>query len=230
MSEEEKKLLSTQNELLGKYGSILEQQMTESQGQQDLLKRVSGLYDVGADGKLTLNQSKVDELAQLTQLQNDRQRRALEGTLPVSEGTIQRKSSEWQTLKEGAARRGIIIEGDSPETATSSSTSGNELIGQFNRTYKIQEDAERRGELSSMSGNASIGAASAAQASGPSSLMGAYQGLSGSYGQLAQPYANQRQMEYQGALGAYGYKQQLKGAYIQALGQGAGMAAYGLGR
>lgn len=81
-------------------------------------------------------------------LQAERLENALRGDLPVSEATKQRKRQEFDLLKEAAARRGIRIEGDTPETATSNSTAGVQTIGEFNRTYKLAEDAERRGEIS----------------------------------------------------------------------------------
>lgn len=89
------------------------------------------------------------------QLQIDRQTRALEGTLPVSEGLEQRRAEEFRVFKEGQARRGNIISGDDSYTATANTTAGMQSLNSFNDTYKLAEDAERRGEI--QTGQANIG-------------------------------------------------------------------------
>jgi hypothetical protein len=85
-------------------------------------------------------------------LQAERLEKALKGELPVSEATQQRKAQEFNLLKESLSRRGIRLQGDSPETAVSNSTAGNEAVGEFNRTYGLLQDAERRGEITSGAG------------------------------------------------------------------------------
>ncbi|TXH42888.1 MAG: hypothetical protein E6Q97_35055 [Desulfurellales bacterium] len=192
MSKEEKALLQKQTELLARLDA-------ESTSNADLMKRVSGFYNVGADGKLTLNESMVGRQQDLVKAQLDRYEKALAGMLPVSEGTLQRKADEFKLLKENAARRGINIAGDTIDTATSDSTAGVGLLGQFKRSYGLIEDAERRGELAG-SVNSGLGILSSAGGTNP--------GLVNAYGSVAAPYANQRMLEYQSAINNFNYKKQ----------------------
>lgn len=210
MSAEEKALLGKQTEILNQMQAILNSQIGASTEQQDLLKRISGLYDYvdTTDGKkLVLNQDAVDRQKEISKMQLDRYEKALAGTLPVSEGTMQRKKEEFALLRENAARRGINIEGTSLDDATSDSTAGAALLGQFKRSYGLIEDAERRGELAGgvNSGLSLMGASSAA---GPAQFLGASNGLIGAAGAIAQPYANQRMLEYQAGINAANYRNQ----------------------
>lgn len=223
MSQEEKDLYKKQSALLDQinktYGTSLD---TASQN-SDILKQASGLFKSNADGTLTLNQEAMAKQTELNQLNMDRYERALRGTLPVSEGLTQQKADDFKLLKENAARRGIGISGESPETATSDSTAGAALLGQFNKTYGLRTDAERQAQLSNNS-NSTLSLLGASQDAGPASLLGVGGNLSNSYSNAAQPYANQRNLEYQAALGQYGYDQQSKGNVI-----GSGLAGAGTG-
>lgn len=202
MSKEEKALLQKQTELLARLDA-------ESTSNADLMKRVSGFYNVGADGKLTLNESMVGRQQDLVKAQLDRYEKALAGMLPVSEGTLQRKADEFKLLKENAARRGINIAGDTIDTATSDSTAGVGLLGQFKRSYGLIEDAERRGELAG-SVNSGLGILSSAGGTNP--------GLVNAYGSLAAPYANQRMLEYESAVNNFNYKKQGQAGLLSGVG------------
>lgn len=207
MSQEEKDLYAKQSALLDlvnkTYGTSLD---TASQN-ADILKQASGLFKPGADGTLTLNQEALAKQRELTQLNMDRYERALKGTLPVSEGLTQQKADDFKLLKENAARRGINITGDSPETATSDSTSGAALLGNFNKTYGLRTDAERQAQLSNNS-NTSISLLGASQDTGPSALLSTGGNLANSYANAAAPYQNQRMLEYQSAVNQFNYNQQ----------------------
>ena len=127
---------------------------------------------------------------------------------------MSRKTEDFIHLREAAARRGIQIEGDSPESATSQSSAGNELVGQFNRTYGLLMDAERRGEITGAPnqvytpGPASQTSSYGQQlqfgtAPGAGGLLGAYGNLANAYGGAAQPYINATNNAYQSSLNQY---------------------------
>lgn len=223
MSQEEKDLLAKQTQLLDQLNKVYGTSITNANEQQDILKRISGLYTLNSDGSLKLDDSAVQRQADIAKAQLDRYEKAIAGTLPVSEGTTQRKAQEFRLLQENAARRGIDIQGTSVDDATSNSTSGNELIGQFKRSYGLIEDAERRGELSGGT-NSGLSILGASQSAGASNLLGAGNGLLGAYQSVSSPYANQRQLEYQGSLANYAYGQQRRGGII-----GAGLSGAAIG-
>jgi hypothetical protein len=223
MSKEEKNLLQKQAAILDQLNAIYGSSITGAKENEDILKRISGLYTTNADGTLSLNEESVKKQQELAQIQLDRYERALRGDAPVSEGTRQRKADEFKLLKENAARRGINISGEDLDSATSDSTAGAALLGQFKRSYGLLEDSERRGELAG-GVNSSLSLMGAAQGAGPAALLGVGGGLATSYGQAAAPYQNQRMLEYQAALGQYGYNQQGKAGVI-----GSGLAGAGIG-
>lgn len=177
--------------------------------------------------RVAAEQSKQQEILDL---QRDRYLKALKGELPVSQGLMDQKTEDFKLLREGAARRGIMIDGDSPETATSQTTAGNELVGQFKRTFGLLEDAERRGELM---GGAPTGQPGFAQplnfaaqsaSAGPMGLLPTYSNLTSMYGGATQPYQQQRLLGYQGQLGGYNAGRQQMGAITGLLGAGGGAA------
>lgn len=149
---------------------------------------------------------------ELFNMRADRQKLALEGKLPISEGTTQAKQQQFQQLKETLARAGNPIIGDTPETAYSLTTPGSQALAEFTKRFGLLEDAERRGEiesgtaaLGSMLGiSAGVGGSRAAGANTAAPTAGALLGTSGSllsgYLQGQQPYANQRGLQYQGTM------------------------------
>lgn len=178
--------------------------------QQELTDLEQGTYKSGLEAL----QRQLPQIEALNKLTLDRQQRALEGTLPVSQGLLDRKAEDFKHLQESAARRGITIAGDTPETATSQSSAGNELMGQFNRTYGLLTDQERRGEITGApnqvytpgpasqtpSYGTSLGFGTAPGAGG---LLGQYGQLASQYGGAMSPYTSQRNNSYQGVLNSY---------------------------
>ncbi len=218
-------LMEKQGKAIDSYITSIEEQKTQNKELGLLTAVSSGLYDpIYRDGKLvdaTLNQgrltdlrSDIDRSRSIGLLEADRYEKALKGELPVSEGTMQRKANEFGLLKESAARRGINIYGNSPETATSDSTSGNELVGRFKSTYGLIEDAERRGELSIGDklnlGVPTLSIASSSGAYGSGATASGYGQAAGLLGQAQQPYQYNRglqyQTDYQNALNKAGQK------------------------
>lgn len=228
MSAEERELLKKQTELLTRLDTLYGESIGESKANSDILKRISGLYTVGSDGKLKLDEAAVGRQTDLAKMQLERYEKALAGKLPVSEGTLQRKSDDFKLLQENAARRGISITGDSLDNATSDSTAGAALLGQMKRSYGLLEDAERRGELAGAT-NPGISMLGASQASGGANLLGAGGGLLNSYSSVAQPYANQRMLEYQSAVNKFNYDQQGRAGMLGGLGQIGGALIGGFG-
>lgn len=82
------------------------------------------------------------------QLSLERERKALLGELPLSEAGQRQKRDEFTAFKEQMARGGNPIEGDTPETATASTTAGAQNLKAFTERWALAEEAERRGELS----------------------------------------------------------------------------------
>lgn len=177
--------------------------------------------------RVAAEQSKQQEILDL---QRDRYIKALKGELPVSQGLMNQKAEEFKLLREGAARRGIMIDGTTPEDATSQTTAGNELVGQFKRTYGLLEDAERRGELmggapTGMPGYAQpLNFATSSSSSGPMGLLPTYSNLTSMYGGAAQPYQQQRLLGYQGQVAGYNAGRQNMAGLTGLLGTGAGAA------
>jgi hypothetical protein len=243
-SEEERALQVKQGKAIDAYLQSLDEQKSQNKSLGLLTQVSSGLYDpvYDSNGNLTdatLNQDALNNLrSDIAQnrsiglLQADRLEKALKGELPISEGTMQRKAQDFKLLKEDAARRGIVIEGDSPETATSNSTSGNELVGNFNRTYGLLEDQERRGEIANVSGVnlgvPTLSLASSANAYGPGAVAPGYVQGAGLLQNAQIPYYNQRMTQYQTDLYNFGNAQNRKQAIGGAVGSlaGAGIGAY----
>lgn len=241
-SAEERQLWAKQSEAIDMYMTSLEDQSAVNKEQGLLSAVASGLYDPVYDGggrliDATINPEKVTALQanmglqeQIGTLSGERYLKALKGELPVSEGLVQQKATEWGLLKEEAARRGIQIEGDDPASAVSKSTSGNELVERFNKTYGLLEDQERRGELSSYSGllnstySTALGTAgSSATVYGPGVAGQGYGAGAGLFGQAAQPYTDYRNLQYNTSVQNAALKSQNQSAQYGLLGTTAGI-------
>ena len=57
------------------------------------------------------------------------------------------KRDEFRSFREAMSRKGDYIEGDTPEAATATSTSGVQGLKAFQERWGLQEEAERRGEI-----------------------------------------------------------------------------------
>jgi hypothetical protein len=157
-------------------------------------------------------------ISEVTRLQLDRVQKALRGELPVSEATTQQKARDFQLFKEAQARAGNPIEGDSPETASASSTPGIQALENFKKTYALREDEEKRGIINQGVGGVyglpgstpntlapGYGGSSqspifgltgsAATTFGPGSSTSGYGGISQLSGQALQPYQFNRQLQ-----------------------------------
>lgn len=165
-----------------------------------------------------------DLQAQQTQIalqQGERTQKALNGELPLSQGTIDRKAQDFQMLKENLARGGNAIIGDDPNSAYSLSSPGEQALKEFNTRYASVEDQERRGaldtgtsaylqavglagnlgksDLSAATGLSQPGgyaATSTSMAPGASPVQNNLSLVQG-YGSAMNPYLQQQQMQWQ---------------------------------
>src|SRR3990167_836213 len=74
---------------------------------------------------------------------------ALKGALPVSPELVPSKTKDFEQLKAHAGKQGVIITGDAPGSATTDSTVGAAMLGEFNKRYDYAENLDRRGEIDS---------------------------------------------------------------------------------
>jgi len=151
--------------------------------------------------------------------QQERLTRALEGELPLSEGTIQRKGEELKELNERLTRVG------------STGTVRQRAMDLFQRRWAAIEDAERRGEIST-------GTSAVLQRMGVTSDIGARRGdalragdtgglqLAGAYGRFSQPTGFQ-QMAFQTGLQSSQNRSSLMGDIGSLAGTVGGMALGG---
>lgn len=243
----ETELMTEQTNQLKQISGILTQQQSQQTETQNLYKQLSGLYDTGSDGSLTLNQDKVKSLQEqqekygaltdeISNLQSERYLKALKGELPVSEATTQQKADEYKLLQENLARRGAgALTGDAPESAAGTSSAAIQSLGQFNRTYKLLEDQERRGELASggvgsSPGTTSLNSLTQSYSYSPTSLLSGYGTLASGYAQAAQPYAQQRELTYNSQVQNAALQSQQRSAMYGAVGSlaGSGLTALAL--
>lgn len=238
-SAEEQNLYKQQAQNLQTITGLLNKSAGQNDEQQSIFKSLSGLYDAGGN----LDQAKLNDLKtkndayqaqadQVSSLQTDRYLKALKGELPVSEQTLQQKKQDFATLRENLARKGNLITGDTPEGAVGNSSAAAANLGEFNRTYALLEDQQRRGELAAGGMGAGpsaipLGYTTGASQYSPASLIPGYQSAVQGYGMAAQPYAEQRAQAYQNTLQNAQLSLQRQAGTNQLIGSGAGLALTG---
>jgi hypothetical protein len=147
---------------------------------------------------------------------------AINGEGPVSEGSRIRTEKDFAVLKENLARMGSQVVGDTPTTAVSNSTAGVANVGEFARTTKAAQDAERLNYIGLLNGSVVPNAGpnvngmpsqalqllTSAGGYAPGVNAGGYGNMAQGYMGLMQPYANQRSAQYgadmQGAMNKAG--------------------------
>ncbi len=125
-------------------------QMATAQKANDALNKY--LDSLNTDDYKAYQAAQQELQSQQTQIalaQGERQKKALAGELPISQGTIDRKAQDFQLLKENLARGGNAIIGDDPSSAYSLSSPGVQALKEFNTRYAGIEDQERQGTLDS---------------------------------------------------------------------------------
>ena len=109
---------------------------------------------------------------------------ALQGKIAPNQAISQQKARDWQATVQQAAQQGIRLSGDSPESAVSQSTAGNQIIQDFNKRYGALEQNYNLGQQQ-------FGLQ--AQQQGLGAQNARYQNTIAGYGQLG----NQAQQLYQ---------------------------------
>lgn len=229
-----------QQQLEGLRSRTLAQQQLQEQLGTTGLNYLQGLFTPGELENLS-GQAGVEEVNQYLN--------ALRGNVPLSAALQQQEQDRFTRLMESAGQRGIRISGNDLFTATSDSTAGNQLLAQLRRDAQLNRETQRenalsrlqganmqrlgfglqrQGQLSNIAmgtqyqpGSAQLGYMSAAQQQGPGSLLGSFGALSQGYGQAAEPFRQQRYLQYQGEL--------QNSANRGAFGRGLGGLAGGIG-
>lgn len=245
-SAQELALMEKQGKLLDMYQQSIEDTKKQNKELGLITAITSGMYDPVYEGGVLvdakLNPAKVAALQEdfnqneeINRLLNDRYERALKGELPVSEALLNQKKNDFTLLRERAAKMGINIQGtslDEAATTPQNSTSGNELTSRLYTTYKLAEDAERRGELSTappvIGANRLALATGGVSAYGPGATLGAEAAGVNLVPGVLQPYQTQRQLEYSRNVNNAALRSQQRAAYINGISQtiGNGIGAY----
>lgn len=142
------------------------------------------------------------------QAENDLYMKALNGTGPVSVGLQQQKAKDFETFKQAAGQRGIKIQGDSFDNATSDSTAGIRMLTEQQKRYDLAADNERQalrqwgstqslnrmGSLTSFDPNANqMGYFNQATMG----MMPVLSGINQGWSAYSQPYQQQRMAQFQ---------------------------------
>lgn len=198
---------------------VQQQQQIDQQLGNNANQALTGIFDQGQVGTLS-------DQAGIQEAQN--YLTALQGPGTVSEAQKQAEAEQFRKLAESAGQRGIRITGNDLFTATSDSTAGNQLLSQLRKEAQLGRETYRNNELNRLQqanmqrlgfglnrqaqtydigqglrqdpAAAQLNYSTQAQTLGPASLLGSYQGLSQQYGAAAQPYQQQRYLQYQGQI------------------------------
>lgn len=104
----------------------------------------------------------------VAQTQSDVYKAALEGTGAVNAATTQKQARDFLALKDSLAQRGIMVNGDTVEKATSDSTAGQRAIQLFQQNIAAENSQERLGYIQTLGGQVAgtVGAAGGASTAG----------------------------------------------------------------
>lgn len=205
-----------------------------------------------------LNRSDLEEASdRIGLLEAQRLEAALRGDIPISEGQRQREAEDFARLKEAAGQRGIRIEGDTFDTASSQSTAGNQLIKRFRDSVTAQRDAFRQAEIQNRTAanlnrlqfglgqrgqlfnQASVLSSSgnpgdrelqffdASNTLSPAQLGGFGLGVSQGFGAASQPFIDQRNLQFQAEIQNQANRNALTNSLIGLGGTLGGAALFG---
>lgn len=218
---------SMEQELMAKNLEMLNANRTALDSSNAAYNRLTGLYN--NDG--TINYAAADALKgklaadeatgkELQDLETQRYFRALRGDMPVSEGLRQEEEEAFRQFRAQMARRGGGVQGTNFNNAFGNSTAANQRLMGFAKTYGLRADEERRAELNRAervagafyTGERATPYAArmgfAGNVANQRAGLGAQYGSLGSmYGAAAQPYQQQRELEYNAQLAKAGAKQ-----------------------
>lgn len=169
---------------LPNYPGLTPEQQALLQQQQGYLKGgESAVQGYGNNQYLQASQG-----ADMQALQN--YQNALQGKIAPNQAIAQQKARDWQQTVQQAAQQGIRLSGNSPESAVSQSTAGNQIIQDFTKRYGMLEQQYNLGQQ--QFGMAAQGQALGQQNTQYQNTMGGYDQLAGQAQQLYQPYQQQQ--------------------------------------
>jgi hypothetical protein len=163
---------------LPQYPGLTPEQQALLQQQQGYLQQGQGAIANYASNPY-LQQSMQANQQALQNYQN-----ALLGKIAPNQMLEQQKARDWQQTVEQAAQQGIRLSGNSPESAVSQSTAGNQIIQDFTKRYGALEQNYNLGQQQM---------GQQAQQAGLGQVNQQYQNTLAGYGQLG----NQAQQLYQ---------------------------------
>lgn len=95
----------------------------------------------------TTLQQLADQSLDLQRRQGERQKQALDGTLPLSQQLIQQRDKDFAALKEDQGRNGNEILGDSIDGAVAKTTSGQQALESLKKTYGLLANNEQNAAI-----------------------------------------------------------------------------------
>lgn len=175
-------------------------------------------------GRFNELQSKQYDIAKM---ELERYQKALEGKIPVSEGTRQAFEKKFQTLKEQAATSGGGIKGDTIDTAQGTDTASIASLEALKKEYDYYINQESHGDLSSMFGYRNTptqeSLAAGVSQGGAQGAMGAM----GGFQSMLQPYQYQQGLQFQNNLANTQMQNQNQAGLMGLIGTGVGLALPG---
>lgn len=197
-----------QRQLATQQAALLQTQQTESDELKPVQYAAMGIIkdpDTGKLRKMTdveyYNQLTPEEKGSydITKKQQERLKLALEGKLPIDEGTQQKKVSEFTAFKEAMARKGNLVEGDSLSDANATSTPGIQSLSELRKYWASREDAQARGEIDSGTANLLnlTRQNSMQEQTAGKEMSDNYTGLLAGYSNLANQYGNSTALRMQ---------------------------------
>ncbi len=178
---------------LPNYPGLTPEQQALLQQQQGYLKSGQGAVE-GYGSNPYLQASQQADMLALQNYQN-----ALQGKIAPNQAMAQQKAQDWKKTMQQAAQQGIRLSGNSPESAVSQSTAGNQIIQDFNKRYGALEQQYNLGQQQ-------FGMQAQGQALGQQNQQ--YQGTMAGYGQLGNQAQQLYQPYQQQQLGQYGVNTQ----------------------
>lgn len=176
-SPEQQQLLGAQQSSLGQQGQVVSGVSQQLGQNQTILQQVSGLFN--SDGSINQTalaslQSSQNQASQtqsqagqsalnsvnsvygqggLNQSATTAYQNALNGNVLANQQLAFTQNQNFQTMKEQAAQQGIQISGDNWQNATSSSTSGQKLLQNYQQNSNIQNNNYQLGYLQQAGSN-----------------------------------------------------------------------------
>jgi len=198
MSQQEKDLMATQNQLLQEQIKYNEQMMPIYAHQMHYSIDKDGNWNQMSDDEWYNSDMTTDRERQNWDIQGKQLKRyeqALAGEIPLTESMKQQKQTEFEQLRDTSG-----LSGDTADKAQAEDTIGVQKLGEFQKRWGLVEEAQRYGELGT-AGQAAIQSQGVANNLNTQKV-GTLQGIGNwnnnvNFGSLLQPYQMYNQMDYQ---------------------------------